>query len=98
MWPGFGENLRVLDWILRRCDNEIPAVDGIAGRLPREEDINIQGLNPKPDIKGLLETSAEFWKQEVGELKAYFGEQLPEDMPSQMADELKQLEARANKA
>lgn len=98
MWPGFGENLRVLDWILRRCDEEIPAVDGIAGQVPRPEDLKLDGLNPKPDLAGLLSMPKEFWTSEIQQLKKYFDEQLPEDLPEAMKEELKQLEARVNKA
>ncbi|VDP71196.1 unnamed protein product [Echinostoma caproni] len=98
MWPGFGENLRVLDWILRRCDEEIPAVESIAGLVPRPEDLKLDGLNPKPDIHTLLSLPPDFWKKEVQELKHYFDEQLPEDLPAAMREELKHLEERANKA
>lgn len=98
LWPGFGENLRVLDWILRRCDDAIPAVDGIAGRVPRPEDINLDGMKQKPDLHTLLSFPPEFWKREVEELKHYFNEQVPEDFPAEMKEELKHLEERANKA
>lgn len=98
MWPGFGDNLRVLDWILRRCDNECVATEGIAGLIPRPEDLKLDGLNPKPDIHSLLSLPPDFWKKEVEELKHYFNEQLPEDFPPQMQEELKQLELRASKA
>ncbi|TPP61548.1 Phosphoenolpyruvate carboxykinase [GTP] mitochondrial [Fasciola gigantica] len=98
MWPGFGENLRVLDWILRRCDDECQAVEGISGYIPRPEDLKLDGLNPKPDINGLLSQPPDFWKKEVEELKHYFNEQLPEDLPPAMHEELKLLEERANKA
>jgi len=98
MWPGFCENLRVLDWIVRRCEGKVEAVDSIAGRVPRPEDLNLDGLTVKPNMKELLTLPPAFWKKEVEELKHYFGEQLPEDFPAAMQEELKQLEARANKA
>ncbi|CAL8088153.1 unnamed protein product [Calicophoron daubneyi] len=98
LWPGFGENLRVIDWMLRRCDNEIPAVDGISGLLPRPEDIDLNGLTPKPDMKELLSCPPDFWKKEAAELRTYFDEQLPEDFPAAMQHELKELEKRANSA
>lgn len=98
MWPGFGDNIRVLDWILRRCDDQVPAVEGIAGLMPRPEDINLEGLRPKPDIDGLLHLPLDFWKKEVEELGRYFHEQLPEDLPGPIMEELKLLEARVNKA
>ncbi|KER24456.1 hypothetical protein T265_07882 [Opisthorchis viverrini] len=98
LWPGFGENLRVLDWILRRCDDAVPAVEGIGGQVPRVEDINLEGMKTKPDLKALLSFPPDFWKREVGELKQYFNEQLPEDFPAAMKEELKNLEDRAYKA
>lgn len=98
MWPGFGENLRVLDWVLRRCEGTVEAVDSVAGKIPKAEDLNMAGLTPTPNVKELLSFPADFWKKEVTELKHYFDEQLPEDMPAFMNEEMKKLEARAQKA
>ena len=44
IWPGFGDNLRVLEWILKRCDNEVDAVETAIGYVPKPEDINLEGL------------------------------------------------------
>ena len=45
LWPGFGDNARVIDWIIRRIDGEVPAVDSPIGRLPRTEDLNLDGID-----------------------------------------------------
>ena len=65
LWPGFGENIRVLDWIFRRCDGEDIAVKSPIGFLPSENSINLDGLTEKVDMKELFSTPAEFWNDEV---------------------------------
>ncbi|MGB0514492.1 MAG: phosphoenolpyruvate carboxykinase (GTP), partial [Wenzhouxiangellaceae bacterium] len=54
IWPGFGENLRVLEWILRRCAGDVGARETPVGRLPKVEDISVDGLAETPDLEALL--------------------------------------------
>ena len=65
MWPGFGDNARVLDWILRRCDNEDIAQDSAIGKIPKPGTININGLFPIPDMEQLFHLPKDFWTEEV---------------------------------
>ncbi len=88
MWPGFGENMRVLDWIIARCKGEVEAVDSPIGRLPRAADLNLQGLDlPAGVLEELLRVDQAGWRQEVGEIGRYldgYRERLPEALQAQL--------------
>ncbi len=88
IWPGFGDNMRVLAWILDRCDGKACAVKTEIGYEPRPEDINTQGLDLDSDIiKDLLSVDRDLWKKEADEIEkffAQFGNRLPEEMKSQL--------------
>jgi len=95
IWPGFGENTRVLDWIFRRCEGqEGIAKDSAIGLLPTKDSINLEGLNEEIDMEELFRLPKEFWEQEVSEIRQYFKTQLPEDLPPAIEDQLRQLEER----
>lgn len=98
IWPGFGDNMRVLDWIIERCEGNADAVETAIGYEPKPEDINIEGLNEITTdvVKGLLGVDKELWKEEIkgiAEFYAKFGNKLPK----QLADELDKLKARLEK-
>jgi phosphoenolpyruvate carboxykinase (GTP) len=94
LWPGFGENLRVLSWMLDRCAQRIGAVETPIGYMPRPADLNTQGLNiTQAALEELTAVPPEAWRQEVADLRAYlsgFGARLP----AQMSAELDALAAR----
>lgn len=99
IWPGFGDNMRVLDWILQRCEDAVDAVESPIGYLPNPEDINIEGLEgiTLDTIKGLLEVDKDTWKQEakgIEEFYAKFGYRLPKELRK----ELKTLKSNLRKA
>src|SRR6201999_2923595 len=81
LWPGFGENLRVLDWVLRRCTHAAGAVDTPIGNLPHPSDLNLQGLDISAEaIQQLLAVEPGLWKKEVAEVGKYleqYGSRLP---------------------
>ena len=81
LWPGYGENLRVLAWMLDRCAGKAHAVDGGIGLLPRPKDLDTAGLAVGPEeLRALLSVDRELWLNEVAEMRAYlarFGERLP---------------------
>ncbi len=86
IWPGFGDNLRVLLWILARCNNEVDAVESPIGYLPKPEDIDIEGTSITLDVlKGLLSIDKESWMQEVEDQKAHLArfEKLPAEIKAQ---------------
>ena len=94
IWPGFGDNMRVLMWILGRCDGEADAVETQIGYEPRPEDIETEGLGIDTDtIADLLKVDPELWKDEakgIREFYAKFGDRLPQEL----LDELAGLESR----
>ena len=84
LWPGFGENLRVLRWIIDRCENRVDAVETPIGFLPKPEDIDTTGLDiAEGDMHTLLEVNNESWKEEmsaVGEYLQEYGDRIPEKL------------------
>ncbi|KAL3285796.1 hypothetical protein HHI36_000320 [Cryptolaemus montrouzieri] len=86
LWPGFGENCRVLDWILKRLDNEDCALKTPIGLIPKKESLNLEGLKDI-DIDALFKLDAEFWKQEINAVEKYFEEQVGKDLPSEMKEQ-----------
>ena len=88
LWPGFGENLRVLAWMLERCAGKAQAIDRGIGLLPRPEDLNTAGLDVEPEaLSALLSVDTELWRREVTETRAYlsqYGERLPREMLSEL--------------
>jgi phosphoenolpyruvate carboxykinase (GTP) len=87
LWPGYGENLRVLDWILRRCCDEVEAEKTPIGYVPRPEDIDTEGLDVSPDdMRKLLDVPKDQWRVEqegIGEFFEQFGDRLPDEMQVQ---------------
>ena len=81
VWPGFGDNMRVLEWIVNRCKGTAEAVQTPIGSLPRREDLNLAGLNlAEADLELLLSVDLEGWAREyagIGEYLASFGERTP---------------------
>ncbi|MDD5594056.1 MAG: phosphoenolpyruvate carboxykinase (GTP) [Candidatus Margulisbacteria bacterium] len=94
LWPGFGENLRVLEWIISRCKNEIEGVETPIGYLPHENDIDLTGLRmPRENMKKLLTINNKDWKQEAASISEFF-KTFGNDLPKEMSHELKALEKR----
>jgi len=96
MWPGFGDNLRVLDWIVKRCKGEVDAVESPIGYLPFAKDINVEGLDITPEILDkLLSINKDDWKAEIPGMKeffAQFGKTLPEEIKKQICELEKRLD------
>ena len=90
MWPGFGDNLRVLEWIIKRCENEVDAQETAIGYLPYAKDINIEGLEGEVSLESLesiLDVDKALWAQEadgIGEFYAKFGDKLPETLKEEL--------------
>ena len=98
IWPGFGDNMRVLLWILDRCEDKVGAVETAIGYVPNAEDINIEGLNVSIDtIKDLLSVDVKSWKEDVANIKEFYA-QVGDHVPATMYEELAALEARLNAA
>ncbi len=96
LWPGFGDNMRVLLWILDRCDGKVDAVESPIGYLPKKEDLNLAGLDiSEEDLNELLKVDKEVWLDEVAQIKELYAGF--EKLPAELAEQLKALEARLNK-
>ena len=94
IWPGFGDNLRVIEWILKRCENEVPANDSKIGYLPFSSDINISGLSlSKKTLEGLLGVDEELWKDEIVQIEEFYS-RFEGNLPSELLEELKNLKDR----
>ena len=95
MWPGFGDNLRVIEWIIKRCDGEVEADETAIGYLPKAEDINIEGLEGEvslESLKKILDVDKDLWNKEaegIEEFYAKFGKTLP----AVLKEELETLKA-----
>ena len=98
IWPGFGDNLRVLDWILERCEGKVDAVETPIGYVPKAEDINIEGLDgiTEDTIKDLLSVDKESWKKEAEGIEQFYHE-LGERVPKELYDELDELKKNLDK-
>jgi phosphoenolpyruvate carboxykinase (GTP) len=94
LWPGFGENLRVLEWIISRCKNEVEAVKTPIGYLPHENDIDLTGLRiPRENMNKLLAISKADWKEEAEGVAEFF-KTFGKDLPKEMTAELRALNRR----
>ena len=95
IWPGFGDNMRVLLWILARCEGKVDAVETAIGYVPKAEDINIEGLSDVTidTIRDLLTVDVESWKADVANIKEFYA-QVGDHVPATMYEELAALENR----
>ena len=95
IWPGFGDNMRVLMWILDRCDGKVDADITAIGYVPKAEDINVEGLEDVTldTIKDLLTVDKASWLEDVANIKAFYA-QVGDRVPQALYDELAALEAR----
>ena len=98
VWPGFGDNMRVLDWILQRCENKVEARETAIGYVPYAKDINIEDLEDitVDTIEGLLSVDKASWLEDVENIKSFYA-QVGERVPATLYDELAALEARLSK-
>ena len=96
IWPGFGDNLRVLDWIIDRCEGKVDAQETPIGYLPFAKDINREGLDISVEtLDSILDVDKEAWEEEfkgVDELYAKFGDRLPKELADELASVRKAFE------
>lgn len=96
IWPGFGDNMRVLDWILKRCEETVDADETAIGYVPKPEDINLEGCSvDKETLKGLLNVDTETWKKEAEGIKEFY-KKFGDRLPKELNEELASLESRLN--
>ena len=96
LWPGFGENSRVLKWIFERCDDAAPALETPIGRLPVVESLNLHGLQlENNDVHELLRVDLDGWRQEMPLIQEYyhsFGDRVPEALQRETTEISTRLE------
>jgi len=106
MWPGFGDNMRVLLWMLDRCAGKVDAVETEIGYIPKAEDIDLTGLDytieeghkfTLDDLKSILTVEKEYWLEDVKGIKEFYAKFDPAKLPQELKDELATLEANLTK-
>lgn len=93
MWPGFGDNLRVLEWIIKRCEDKVDAVETPIGFMPKAEDINIEGLEDEvtlDSLKSMLSVDKGLWREEVAGIEDFY-ESLGDTVPAELKANLETL-------
>jgi phosphoenolpyruvate carboxykinase (GTP) len=102
MWPGYGDNFRVLQWILERCEGKAPARETAIGYVPYAEDINIEGLDyqikaerkfDKKALEDILSVETSYWLDDVDNIKGFYAK-IGAHMPQELLTELAVLEQR----
>ena len=95
IWPGFGDNMRVLTWILDRCEDKVDAVETAIGYVPKAEDINIEGLDgiTLDTIRELVSVDVDSWKEDIDNIKEFYN-LVGDRVPAELKEELAALEAR----
>jgi len=98
MWPGFGENMRVLEWIVRRCQGDLDAVESPIGRLPAPGDLNLEGINvDAATMEKLLAVDVDGWKAELAEVGDYL-DSYGSRTPASLKAEWERVAAALNRA
>ena len=103
MWPGFGDNMRVLDWIIKRCEDEVDAVETPIGFLPKKGDINVEGIEDEVTsevMDKLLAVDNELWTKEIAEMRRYYNDDIAANggrIPAALYEVLDKLEANLAK-
>ena len=105
MWPGFGDNFRVLEWILKRCEGKVDAVETAIGYVPNAEDINLDGLDYEieagrkfdiNELKNILTVEKDYWLADFENVKEFYakiGDTVPAELRKQYEDQLARLSA-----
>ncbi len=94
IWPGFGDNLRVLEWILARCEGKADAVETAIGYVPNAEDINLDGLDFDIEtLRSILEVDNDLWASEIGGIEEFYAK-FGDKLPAELTEQLNNLKAR----
>lgn len=96
IWPGFGDNFRVLEWILKRCENEVDAVETPIGNLPYAEDINFEQMNiTEETVDNLLKIDVNSWLEDEKGIEEFYAK-IGNTVPQQLKEELNNLKKNLN--
>ena len=106
MWPGFGDNMRVLEWILKRCDGTVDAKETAIGYVPNAEDIDISEMDYEiesgkkfgiDDLKSILEVDKAKWAKEAEEIEGYYSGTIKTRIPQELLNNLETLKKNCAK-
>ena len=98
LWPGFGDNSRVLKWVIDRIEGNVDADETVVGYTARAEDLDLTGLDtPIEDVREALTADPELWKEDVADSRRYL-EGLGSRVPQEIFDQLKKLDERVQAA
>jgi phosphoenolpyruvate carboxykinase (GTP) len=88
LWPGFGDNLRVIEWMLERAAGRASSNSTPIGNVPRAQDLNTQGLHVDAGaMEALLKVDPQSWRKEIGDIRTYlqnFGSRLPKELAAEV--------------
>jgi phosphoenolpyruvate carboxykinase (GTP) len=102
IWPGFGDNFRVLEWIIDRCEGKVDAAETAIGYVPYAEDINLDGLDyaitpghkfGREDLQGILQIETKYWLDDIANIREFYAK-IGDSIPQELQDELAALEQR----
>ena len=106
MWPGFGDNFRILEWIIKRCEGTVDAVETAIGYVPKAEDINLEGLDYEiceghkfglDDLKSILTVDKDAWLEDFANIEEFYaakiGDKLPAALQKEYDDQLARLQS-----
>ena len=94
LWPGYGENLRALEWVVRRCKDQAEATETPIGYIPTKDSLNLDGLDiSDADVTKLLEVDHDAWVEELESMQKFF-DQFGYDLPEEFVEEQQALKHR----
>ena len=97
LWPGFGDNFRVLEWIIKRCEGEADAKETAIGYVPNADDINLEGLDmDKKVLEDILEVDNAKWAKEADGIEEFY-KSFGDKLPAELANQLSSLKERLSK-
>jgi phosphoenolpyruvate carboxykinase (GTP) len=100
LWPGFSENLRVLRWMIERCEGKAHALDTPIGFMPAAADLDTSGLDLAPqNLEALLSVDPDLWRAELTDIGTYlneYGERIPQALRQELAAALERVSPRKN--
>ena len=97
IWPGFGDNMRVINWIIDRCEGKADAVETAIGYVPRPEDIDLTDLDIDIEtLKGILAVDKDIWTKEAAEIEEHY-KKFGDKLPAELRHQLDTLKANLNK-
>jgi len=94
LWPGFGENIRVLKWIWERIEGKDVATESTVGLIPKEHTIDLEGLEEDVDMSELMSVPTQYWLEQLDDLEKYYTEQFGKDLPQDIWDEFTDFKGR----